>query len=466
MTKKEKLTNFFTNLKNKTLDLRYNKTFLICCLLSVVYLISGYWKWLEIGVSLIALVFMAILPLQNAFCIFMFLHSFTLSNIGYDSCFMVTLIGFCLILLVKYISGVKKGHYSYYKKIVTAIIIFYTITTAISLFKPLYRGAWLYFAYLPLFYLMFAMRKEFSISQAMNYMLGGFLTSSILALISLILPGFQYDVLYGEAGSLLKDRFSAFINNPNYVSMRALFILSYFMYRFCSNNISNLKFCSIFITLSLITFATMSKTGLISLFIITILFLIFYLKQDFKKKIKAVGIFALIALSICLLGYKFLFQIVEKFITALGSDNFAVSILNGRDEIWSLYLNKIYASPFSILFGNGLLTEQVFVANQYGPTETHNFYLFLFYRFGVVGTLALIYIIYLFIKELNVEKPKISAYLPLIYLLIVSLIDNTMKCYNITYFLFSIMILFMNCKEKQPKETISKENKSLKKIKG
>lgn len=449
MTKKEKLTNFFTNLKNKTLDLRYNKTFLICCLLSVVYLISGYWKWLEIGVSLIALVFMAILPLQSAFCIFMFLHSFTLSNIGYDSCFMVTLIGFCLILLVKYIIGLNKGKYAYNKKLVTAIVIFYTVTTALSLFKPLYRGAWLYFTYLPLAYFLLTMRKEFSISQAMNYMFGGFLTSSVLALASLTFPSFQYDVLYGEAGSLLKDRFSAFINNPNYVSMRALFILSYFMYRFCTNNLSGLKFCSIFVALSLITLATMSKTGLILLLFMTLLFLIFYLKQDFKKKIKTIGIFSIILVAICLLGYRYLFQLIEKFTSALGSDNFAVTILNGRDEIWNLYLNKIYSSPFNILFGNGLLTEQVFVANQYGPTETHNFYLFLLYRFGVVGILALGYIVYLFIKELNLEKPKLSAFLPLIYLLLVSLIDNTMKCYNITYFMFAIMILFMNCKEKQ-----------------
>lgn len=449
MTKKEKLTEFFTNLKNKTLELRYNKTFLICCLLSVVYLISGYWKWLEIGVSLIALVFMAILPLQNALCIFTFLHSFTLSNIGYDSCFMVTLIGFCLILLVKYIIGLNKGKYTYNKKLVSAIVIFYTVTTALSLFKPLYRGAWLYFTYLPLAYLLLTMRKEFSISQAMNYMLGGFLTSCALALTSLTFPNYKYDVLYGDEGSFLKDRFSAFINNPNYVSMRGLFILTYFMYRYCTNSLNGIKFCSIFATISLITFTTRSKTGLISLFIITALFLIFYLKQDFKKRIKTVGIFSIILISICLIGYKFILQILDRFIVSLNNKNLFSVLLTGRDEIWSLYLNKIYSSPFKILFGNGLLTEQVFVASQFGPTETHNFYIFLLYRFGIVGIIALGYIIYLFIKELNLEKPRLSAYLPLIYILIVSLIDNTMKYYNITYFMFAIMILFMNCKEKQ-----------------
>ena len=47
----------------------------------------------------------------------------------------------------------------------------------------------------------------------------------------------------------------------------------------------------------------------------------------------------------------------------------------------------------------------------------------------------------LFIKLLNKDKPKFIAYLPLIFILLESLCDNTMKCYNITYFIFAFMIL-------------------------
>lgn len=462
MIKKEKVENFFSILKNKILDIRHNKTVLVCCLLSIIYLLSGYWKWLEIGVSLTALVFMAILPLQSSFCIFMFLHSFTLSTIGHDSCFMVTMIGYCLILLVKYINGVEKGKYVYHKKLVSTILIFYTVGTALSLFNPLYRGAWLYFVYLPLFYLIFAMRKEFSISQGMNYMFGGLLTSCSLALISLLFPGFQYNVLFGLTGTIKEDRFNAFINNPNYLSMRALFILSYYMYQFCLNKLSTIRFGSIFVILSLITLATKSKAGFVALAIITILFVIFYLKQDFKKRIKVVGIFALLIIAVCLVGYTYLIQLIDRFLISYNGDSLLSTFLTGRDEIWGLYLDKIYSSPFKFLFGHGLLHEQIYIASQFGPTETHNFYIFLLYRFGIVGIIALGYIIYLFIKLLNKDKPKAVAYLPLIYILLVSFIDNTMKCYNITYFLFAIMIMFMNCAEKpENKDASSKRNKKL-----
>ena len=441
MTKKEKFVDFFSTLKNKIIDLRFNKTFLVCCLLSVIYLISGYWKWLEILVSVCAIIFMAILPIQNALCIFIFLHSFTLSNIGYDSCFMVTLIGFTLILLVKYILGVKKGRYLYHKKLVIAISTFYIITTALSLFKSLYNGAWLYFTYLPLIYLIFEMRKDVSISQGMNYMFGGMITGCMLSLTSILFPSFQYDCFGG-------DRFRAFINNTNYLYMRALFVLSYYIYRYLSKDLSNIKFCSIYLLCSAISLATLSKTGICMLALLTLIFVILFLKQDFKKNIKTVGIFALLLIIVAVICYKFIFSIFERFLNAFNSGDLINSLLTGRDLIWSIYLDEIFKNPLNFLIGHGLLTEQIYIASIFGPTETHNFYIFLLYRFGIVGTIALGYIVYLFIKELNPTKPKFIAYLPLIYILIESLFDNTMKCYNITYFLFAFMILFMNCKSK------------------
>ncbi|MBR6778569.1 MAG: O-antigen ligase family protein [Clostridia bacterium] len=441
MENKQKIKNFFSNLKKQIVELKSNRVFLICCLLTALYFASGFFKWIEISVSVVALIFMATLSLQQSFCIFMFLHSFTLSHIGYDSCFMVTLIGYCIILLVKYLIGVKKKHYQVYKPILIALACFYAITSLISVGKSLYMGAFLYYTYLPLAYLLFAMRKDFNIAQGMNYMFGGLMTSCAFALFSIIVPFFQYNVMPG-------NRFRAFFNNTNYLYMRTLFVISYYMYRNLSNKLSNLKFITILAICTLITFATLSKTGIVILCLLIGIYLILFLKQDFKKRIKYVGIFGLILLGICLICHNYLSLIFNRFVEAFNSKNFIRSLLTGRDEIWTLYFNAIFKSPWTALFGNGLLTEQVFVANQYGPTETHNFYIFLLYRFGIVGTIAFGYVVYLFIKYLAKDKPKFVAYLPLIYILLESLCDNTFKCYNFTYFIFAIMILFMSCNDK------------------
>ena len=440
MKTKLKMSDFFLKLKNNIINLRTNKTVLVCAFLTLLYLISGYCKWIEIAVSVCAIAFMAILPLQNAFCIFMFLHSFTLSNIGYDSCYMVTQIGFCLILLVKYIIGLKKGTYQYHKKIVLLLAIFISLSVLIGLFKPLYRGAWLYFVYFALIYFFFAMRKEFKISQGMNYMFGGLLASCFTAALSITFPHFQYDVVAGT-------RFRAFINNTNYLYMRAMFVLAYYMYRNLSKKLSHTKFAIIYGLCAIFTLSTLSKTGMAMLLLFTLIYFVLFLKQDFKKRIKYVAILLVFVFALCLICHKLIFTVWERFAESFKSKDFLRSLLTGRDIIWERYLTEIFKNPFTALFGHGMLHEQIFIAEIFGPTETHNFYIFLLYRFGIIGTLFLGYIIYSIIKEMGYIKPKFIAWLPMIYLLLESLCDNTHRCYNFPYFIFAVMILFMSQKE-------------------
>jgi len=439
-------------IKNKFTEITANKTIMVCMFLSVLYLISGYFKWFEIAVSVCALVFMAILPLQSSFCIFMFLHSFTLSNIGYDSCFMVTMIGYCIILLVKYWLGVKQGKYVYYKKLVIALATFLAVTNMLSLLQPTYNGAWLYMAYFPLFYFLFAMRDEFDIAHGMNFMLGGLITSSALALATQCFPDFQYEVF-------MEGRFNAFINHPNYLYMRALFVLSYFMYRYLSKNLSHLKFALIYIICAGLTILTLSKTGIVMLALLTTAFIILYLKDDFKGRIKIVGIFMLILLILALISFKFLYEIFLRFASSSNSDNILNSLLTGRGDIWGDYMTACFSSPIKFLFGHGLLAQEVFIQAQQVTRASHNLYIFLLYRFGLVGTIALGFIIYNTIKLVATDKPKLIAYLPMIYLLIESLCDNTFKCYNITYFAFAFMILFMSFKHDDTQQEQAKINK-------
>ena len=74
------------------------------------------------------------------------------------------------------------------------------------------------------------------------------------------------------------------------------------------------------------------------------------------------------------------------------------------------------------------------------------------YRFGILGCVALGYIVYLFIKGINKKSPKFIAFLPLMWLLLESLCENTFKCYNITYFMFAGMILFQYATSNKAKE--------------
>ena len=183
--------------------------------------------------------------------------------------------------------------------------------------------------------------------------------------------------------------------------------------------------------------------------LMSLIFVIIYLKQDFKKRLINILAFTLVIAVVGVICFKFIVAIYERISAAFTNENMISSLLTDRDDIWITYIKKIFENPFSLFLGNGMFTTQLYSASQGAPAETHNFYLFLLYRFGIFGIMILAYIVYHFIKELNPSKPKFIASLPLLFLLIESLFDNTMKCYNITYFMFAMMILFLNCKEKE-----------------
>lgn len=436
------------NIKNKLKEFFTNQTILVCIILTLIYFLSGYYKWLEIGLPIIAFICFLTFSIQNGFCIFLYLHCFTLSNIGYDSCFVATIICYAIALFIKYIIGLKKQKFKIQKSLLIALSVFLAVSFALSFLHKLYYGGFIYLTYIPICYLIFAMRKEFDICQGINYMAVGLFVSCALAAFSLILPAYQYAVIYDS------NRFMGFINHPNYLYMRALFILSYYMYRYLAKQLSHLKFILIYFLSAIIVLATLSKTGIVLLVVMSLLFIILYLKQDFKHNIKVVGIFALLFLILSLIGLKFIVAVFKRF--ASNDGNIINSLLTGRDDIWLDYLKAIVKNPFVFLFGHGLVAEEVFIVAQQTTRASHNLYIFLMYRFGLIGLMAIGYIIYLFIKATNKTNPKFIASLPLIWFLLESLCDNTFKCYNFSYLILSCMILFLETKEKElPKDSLT-----------
>lgn len=433
MLTKQKVKDFFmSSIKNPLL--------MTCVLLTFGYLLSGYLKWLEIVVSIGAIIAMLILPIQKAFCIFLYLHNFTLSDIKYNFGFTITFIAFTGILLLKYIIGLISKKHKFYPGVFLTLALILIISLCISIGKPIYSGALIFIAYIPLFYLMFAMHKEFILKQCIRYLLLGLIVSCFFAVIAIFLPNYKLN-------PIMDGRFIAFTDNPNYLYMRAIFILTYYMYRFLNRTLSHkkfylyLKFILIYIFCAVIVLSTLSKTGICMLALLTVVFTILYLKDNTKKRLKAVGIFLLIILVVGVAGYKFVFEIVERFFEIKNGDVIG-SILTGRDDIWADYLRACGESHFTLLFGHGLITEQVFITAQNQTQASHNLYIFMLYRFGIVGIILFVIAIALMVKNLNKQKINIFASIPVIWFLIESFCDNTFKVFNIIYVVLVAMILF------------------------
>lgn len=429
------------NLKDSIREVFHNKTIVFCIIYTLLYFISGFYKWLEILPIVVAVISFCVLSIKESTCVFAYCHCFTLSNLGYGLCFNIILVAFTVILFIRYCIGLKLKKYPFYKSLFISLVCFIVFYILISFFYNLYGEEFYLVAIFFLAYLILSMHREFDIHKIMSYMTVGLFVSCLIASVCIIIPAYKYNLFLDDT-----TRFNAFTNHTNYLYMRAVFIVIYYMYRFLTKNLKFLHFGLIYILCSAIILSTQSKTGLGMLALFTFIFFILYLKDDFKHRIKIVLILLLILGVLALIGYKFIIAIFDRF-TLEGSSSIINSILTGRDDIWLDYINAIFSNPYSLIFGHGLVSEEVFINAQQMTRASHNLYLFLLYRFGIIGCIALAFIIYMFIKIINKGRPLFIASLPLIWFLIESLCDNTFKPYNFTYLIFAIMIMYSENKK-------------------
>ncbi len=428
--------------KQKLKDIITNKTIIACIVLVAIFLAGGYCQYLGIGVIVGAAIFFAIMPIQQSFCLFLFLQSYCYKNGLYGTYIVATFICFILNLFVRYIIGVKKGKYKLYIKHLIAMAVFLVFYICISFFHRLFAEGATYAAYVPLIYLMFAMREDFNLKEGMAYLLGGFISSAILALIVSVLPGYHYEIFPME------HRFIALSAHPNHIHIRGIFLICYYMYRYLAGKLSTLKFALIYVSCAIITILCRSKTGILLLAFFTLLFIILYLKEDFKHRIKFVGIVvAILAVAACI-GYKQILAILNRFVS--GDGDFLTNLTTERNYIWLDYLKTIVKSPLVFLFGHGFLADEVYIVMQEMARAPHSLYIFLLFRFGFMGCIALMYLLVMFIKELNKQRPKLINAIPIIWVCIIGLIENIFNFFGIIYIILSFMILFDGVKEKLP----------------
>ena len=436
-------------LKNKFKTLITNKLVLICLCYALIYFLSGFNKWIQIINCILALVCFIVLTPQEAFCLFLFSHCFTLSNIIYSFTFCAVLVEFVLIMYVRYINGVNQRKYKVHKPLATIFTIIVIASSIISPFFGICSHAIFYIIYLPLFYLFITMRKEFNIRQAFSYLLYGLILSVVLAGFSLL-----FNKHY-EMSVILQNRFRAYASNPNYLYTPAIFLAIYYMYLYLKIDLGHIKFYTIYTVCALIILSTSSKTGLFFLALFTLIFMILYLSADFKKRFK----YALILLAIVLIVGIVLWQQILTTINRLfnTNDNLLTSILTNRDQIWLVYLQQWCENPFTFFFGRGIFSAEPFVPIEGARVASHNLYVFSLYRFGVIGTAAFAYCIYLVIKHHKDYKFSFIAFMPMLWYILQGMCDNVFRPFNIMYIVLCFMVMFESKKEIKSNSQIKKE---------
>ena len=238
-------------------------------------------------------------------------------------------------------------------------------------------------------------------------------------------------------------RFSAYFNYVNafalYCSLCQACILSLFL----SKELNIKKWFWLALTITSIGLLTFSKSFIcITIFTYLVAAIIGFVKSKNKKIYTnwlLIGL--LIVCALMILCHNYIEIVLDRFFNNTNYSGALNIATTGRFDIWKMYIKHIAQSPLYLLFGCGITADSLSLGaginlRTYTP---HNLFISIFYRFGIVGIIALICLCVFVLKQFKLNK-SICSYLPLSILLVNVMFED------ITSSLFTCLpILIASC---------------------
>lgn len=215
-------------------------------------------------------------------------------------------------------------------------------------------------------------------------------------------------------------RFGAYFLNVNALALYASTCQACLLTLILVKELDIKKWLWLPIVITIIGLSSFSKTfALIAVATYFLFIVIGFIISKHKKKYLIFGILALIILAIVLfICWHYVEMIIDRFGLDKETTNKLNTITTGRLNIWLNYINKWKSSPLYMLFGCGITADNI------KKRSTHSFILSLLYKFGIVGTLALIGVVIYILKSKKVGKNHICYWLPLLIILINGLSED------------------------------------------
>lgn len=321
------------------------------------------------------------------------------------------------ILILVYLFIFKFGFkISAYPKIPTSMLtflIFYYFTLVMSTLMSNYPAAGMMMivrqsVFFVIVYLLFALIED---EKDIKVIFSALLFSSFVMASSTIYSFIVYSGSFFDLSAGIRGRIAGIITNPNnisnyyLVSFPLLFISILKNKSFISSRIA--KFLIFYFSFALII--TLSRSAILGIFVSSAILLYILRKKSFYR----IASFVMLVLLVIIFNdsiqniLSFIFRI-ERGVT-------------GRDYLWDLSINIIKDNPifglgpgaykyeafnyFPLLFTSWtgeMLIKTFTEAN--GVNLSHNFFLFLFSELGVLGLVAAIYIVIIFLSFSKIVK--------------------------------------------------------------
>ena len=424
--------------KDNIISLLKNKLFYVYLFLLIVLVCSCFNVYLS-SLLVLAVIFVSIFyNFQTSFELILFLFPFRLitSNI-YDYLFFIVM---CVFFIKFLINSIKEKHFPKKYIVYFALVLCFIIYLVLPIHKSFDAGFLSSFSlsnflfcfnlFLALF--LFAVNlKELKFLRLFRILFIGFVLSNIVAVICLVVPSMQTNFLILKRYELI--RFPGLFIHPNRLSTMSIILVVCLLYFYLLKKIGHIEFVLSFVLTCAVGYATLSRTFLYCFIISFVFFVIVTIvkdkKQFYKKTLIVFSLF--LASTLIMFNYsKILFNdlgISEIFFGYGNSvDNSYEDLINGGDPgrggLYKVYFLDLISSPIVFLFGRGMSHEPIIKSG----LTSHNTYLQIAWKIGIVGVLLFIVIMLASIKlytNISYKKFIKTAFSDIyLYLLIVPIL--------------------------------------------
>jgi len=284
----------------------------------------------------------------------------------------------------------------------------------------------------------------------------GLFLSSIIALFSSGFPSLEVIINndnYHIVNNIKVLRFSGLESDPNFYSL-LLFVsianLLIFLYYNVGSRIASVLFIIIFMTFG---FTTLSITFLFSSFLLFAIILVFYLLNR-----KNYTLFLLLAILILfIMNLDFMGDILSnlKFRLLFIQNSNLNDASSNRIYLWEYFYKYIIENINVFLLGEG---SNIYSLNGFA---SHNFFLDLVYRFGIIGTIIYLLIV-LQMFGISIQKRVSYLTIKIFPLLVFMIYISTLSAFMFTPFNFIIIVLALVFRYDFNKDTIISTQNALK----
>ncbi len=443
----EKMSNLE---KIKDFCLKYNKLIfatIITGLLFFANLFSPLW----IVATVLTLVFYAFLNVGEIVVFSMYFNMFS----GIETFYIASLLCGLAVIITKYVIDIVRKKAKFY---VLPLVLTFLYIVVFSLINYGYdsngalQGA-LIISLLIVSYLLFVYRKQISVDEGFKALMLGILVSTVLALVSMLIPEFAHKIYHYDG---TYKRLKLFCLHQNHLAVISLFAMSYYVYKLVNKKGKvwvNILFIILLFVLGLFT---LSKAFIVVAAIIILYAFICMIAIYKKKSLKVVIPCLIIMVAACFIAKDLVLKIINRFVAYNTTSSFISQITTGRSGIWYRYFAEISSSVQELMFGVGLFSKELV---KIGP---HNVLVYFLYRSGIVGIILLAMIVWSYLRTYDGKcSITLKNCLPILTFIIIAMEEMV---FSDRFYFFMVLAIMLIFKPKETNEDVPQEDTQTKKL--